>query len=88
MAKSKHAKPDEFQKEINRYLKKELQKRDQEIKHLRKQLGYNQNKFVKTDIDEQENMCQECEKGITKELEVVGRIFIICQLCGHRTKKK
>lgn len=89
MSKSKHAKPDEFQKEQIRHLKKELIRKDQEIRQLEKELGYSQNrdknkpKYI--EIDEKPD-CPDCAKGFLKEVEFIGKIFIVCPLCNFRKK--
>lgn len=86
MPKQKHARPDEFQKEQIRHLKKEIRKKDQTIRSLEKELGYNQNKTERTRKVKEENICPECSKAILQESEIVGRRFLICYLCKFRKK--
>ncbi len=89
MAKQKHAKPDEFQKEQIRHLKKELIRKDQEIRQLQKDLGYNQNKDSNRKNSRKEKNdveCLECGKGSLITLDFGIRSFLICNLCGYRKK--
>lgn len=89
MTKSKHSKPDEFFKEQLRHLRKELKRKDQEIRQLQKELGYQQNKSPKSarvkDEDPVPN-CPACAKGFLSEVEFAGRNYIICPLCSFRKK--
>lgn len=87
MSKTKHAKPDEFQKEQIRHLKKEIRRKDQIIRSLEKELGYTQNKTEKTrKVKEPQNVCPDCQKAVLQESEIVGRRFLICYLCKFRKK--
>lgn len=90
MAKSKEGREEEFHLAIIRHQKKELRKLEQKIKLLEKSLGYSQNKSEKTKskIEQDDNLCSSCGKGIVKEMEIAGRVFEICQLCHNRSKKK
>jgi hypothetical protein len=91
MSKSKHAKPAEFEREQIRNLKKQLKQAHQTIRSLEKELGYQQNRTEKhkrrEEIVEKPD-CPECSKGYLKELDLVGRIFDTCTLCGYRSKIK
>ncbi len=85
MSKSKHARPDEFQKEINRHLKKLLKQAQQEIGQLKKQLGYSQNKSSKIkQPKEQDNECQICGKGLIKVSDLGIRKIISCTTCDYK----
>lgn len=85
MSKSKHAKPDEFQKEQIRHLKKELKRANQTIRSLEKDLGYTQNKTEKTKrVKEIEDECQSCGKGLIKVSDLGIRKIISCTLCDYR----
>lgn len=86
MSKSKHAKPDEFLKEQVRHLKKEIKRKDQEIRRLEKDLGYNQNKTEKSKKDKEIDLdtCAECGKGFLKSTNLGIRTIITCSLCPYR----
>jgi hypothetical protein len=84
MSKSKHAKHDEFQKEINRHLKKLLKQAQQEIGQLKKQLGYSQNKTEKTKKDKDLNDCESCGKGVLKTSDLGIRKIISCTNCDYK----
>lgn len=87
MAKAKHAKPDEFQKEQIRHLKKELKRKDQKIRQLEKELGYNFSKTEKeTKKREDESLCKECGKGEISLMDIGVRLYAICKLCKHRER--
>lgn len=87
MSKSRHAKPDEFQKEQIRHLRKELKKANQTIRSLEKDLGYNQNKSSKSERREKEidlDLCNSCGKGIIKVSDLGIRKITTCTLCSYR----
>lgn len=85
MSKSKHAKPDEFQKEQIRHLKKELKRAHQEIGQLKKLLGYSQNNTGKSkSVKEIEDECVSCGKGLIKVSDLGIRKIISCTLCDYR----
>lgn len=92
MSKSKHAKPDEFQKEQIRHLKKEVRRKDQEIRQLQKELGYSQNKDIskkqskKQYFDEQD--CTQCGKGSLITLDFGIRKITRCNLCDYQKVSK
>ena len=91
MSKSKHARPDEFQKEQIRNLKKEVIRKDQEIRRLQKELGYSQNKDPNKKRSRREEVelepnCVECARGFLREISLVGRTFIVCSVCDYRKK--
>jgi hypothetical protein len=88
MAKSKHAKPDEFQKEQIRHLKKELKRRDQKIRQLEKELGYSQNKDTSPRKEKQRDpeLCSHCGKGELTVMDIGVRRYEICNLCKDRKR--
>lgn len=90
MSKSKHSKPDEFQKEQIRHLKKEIRRKDQQIRSLEKELGYSQNKNsgAKRSKDIDINQCFECGKGILKTSDYGVRKVTTCSLCSYRKVSK
>lgn len=90
MSKSKHAKPDEFQKEQIRHLKKELKRKDQQIRQLEKDLGYSQNKSPKTKKEKEldPDQCSECGKGTLKISDLGIRRITTCTLCTYRKVSK
>lgn len=90
MGKTKHAKDDEFHKEIIRNLRKQLKRKDQEIRSLQKSLGYNQNKMnsIKEEIEEFSDPCTFCGKGEFREIILLGRSIKTCDQCHERTKAR
>jgi uncharacterized Fe-S radical SAM superfamily protein PflX len=88
MAKKQHSKPDEFHLETIRSQLKEIRKLNQEIKRLNKLLNYRQNKVTIKELKEVSNTCIECGRGILKQVEILDRIWEICELCGKRTRIK
>ncbi len=94
VSKSKHSKADEFMKEQIRHLTKELKRKDQEIRRLEKDLGYNQNKTEKTSKREKEidlDTCNECGKGFLKVTDIGIRTITTCSLypdCKYRKVSK
>lgn len=89
MSKSKHAKSDEFHKQIIRNLRKELRRKDQEIRQLQKELGYAQNKGAKSvRVKDEEPIpnCPQCAQGFLNEVEFAGRNYIVCPACSFRKK--
>jgi len=90
MAKTRHAKPDEFQKEQIRNLRKQLKQRDQKIRQLEKLLGYNQNRdeSKKDSVIEELNVCEHCGKGFVVEtvFEGIKRKFISCTVCDYKSR--
>ena len=91
MAKSKEGRDDEFYKSQIRNFKKELKRKDQEIRQLEKQLGYNQNKSPKSEKATKNvdlNECQECGKGILQVSDLGIRKIIRCPVCTYRKVMK
>lgn len=84
MSKSKHAKPEEFQKEQIRHLKKELKRAHQTIRGLEKELGYNQNKSKVKQPKEVDNECLQCGKGLIKVSDLGIRKIISCTTCDYK----
>jgi len=90
----RHSKPDEFQKEQIRHLKKELRRKDQEIKQLQRELGYSQNKSPKSERKTKEpdlDLCPNCSKGYLKTSDIGIRKITTCSLypdCNYRKVSK
>lgn len=83
-AKLKNHKQDEFLLQQVRHLKKELKRKDQTIKQLQKELNYKPS-IVEREIEKLPK-CDQCGKGFLKEVDFVGRLFVICNVCKFRKK--
>lgn len=89
MARTKHARPQEFEREQIRTLKKELRQANQKIGELEKLLGYSQNRTEKSKREKEPDPdeCQNCGKGILKSTNLGIRTIIQCSLypdCKYR----
>lgn len=86
MGKTKHAKEEEFYKQIIRNQKKELKRKDQKIRQLEKELGYNFSKSEKEKKKQEDNLCNECGKGEVSLVDIGIRLYAICKICKHRER--
>lgn len=86
MSKSKHAKPDEFQKEQIRHLKKEVRRKDQRIRQLEKELGYSQTRTEPTRTRKEPPKCPECGRGEISLVDMGIRLYAICNFCKNRER--
>ena len=87
--RNKNRSPDEF-------LKGEIRKLKKENKQLRKELQRNYHSQDEEEIGDTEDthpkrylekkICDGCGKGEVVRLEIVGRIFETCPICGERKK--
>lgn len=87
MAKQKESKPDEFFRSQIRSLKKEnnyLRKRVRQLENLINEDIIEEVREVK----KKANICKECARGQLSELEIVGRVFEVCNVCDFRRKIK
>lgn len=92
MTKSKHAKPQEFEREQIRNLKKQLKQAHQTIRSLEKELGYknitgnlqNTRKNKEINLDQ----CENCGKGIIETKDYGVRKITTCSLCAYRKVSK
>jgi hypothetical protein len=70
-------------KALNRSLLKQLKQRSRGIhKEYNLQPDYREDKKKHIDPD-----CKSCGKGHMKEVDLAGRLFMICSICKHRVKK-
>lgn len=84
MVKKFEGRENEFYKGIIRNLKKEIKHLNKKIKQLERE-----NQFVEKEQFEDEELlpnCVECGKGYLKEINLIGKNFIICSLCNFRKK--
>lgn len=90
MSKSKHSKPQEFEREQIRHLKKEVKRLNQTIRSLEKELGYGQNKSPKSSKIKEDDLdlCNQCGKGILKTADYGIRRITTCTLCPYRKTSK
>lgn len=87
MAKSRHGKDEEFHRGIIRELRKEVKNLKQRIRQLeRQQNNYYTPQQEKEEIVEKLPKCPGCGKGFLKEIEIVNRVFSVCNLCDYRSK--
>lgn len=94
MARSKESKPEEFFLGQIRELKAENKALRRRIRQLEKR----EHQYEETDeeipnlpVGEQNNKqlyCASCGKGKLEILEVLGRVFSTCSICGDRKKLK
>lgn len=85
--KQKNHRPDEFLKEQLRHLKKQIKRKDQKIRQLEKELGFNFSKTEKeTKKREEDPKCPSCGKGDIELLDIGIRLYAICKLCKYREK--
>ena len=90
-ARQKNHKHDEFLLQQVRHYKKEIKRKDQEIRKLQKELGYGQNKMnsIKEEVEDiKSNPCDACGKGELREIIVVGRQIFTCDTCHFRSKAR
>lgn len=87
MAKSKQRnhRPDEFLREQIRHLKKEIRRKDQRIRYLEKELGY-QNKTEFVSLKKEPPKCPECAKGDMSLVDIGIRLYAVCSLCKYRER--
>lgn len=88
MARTKHAKPDEFQKEQIRHLRKELKRKDQRIRQLERELNYNQNRSPESTRERRKEppKCFQCGKGELSIMDIGIRRYTICPVCKDRVR--
>jgi hypothetical protein len=90
MTKSKDAKDDEYYKGIIRGQSKEIKRLNQKIKQLQKLLGYSQNhdgtKTKVKEVEKDEPDCPDCARGYLKEMNLMNRQYIVCDVCSYRKK--
>lgn len=86
MPKNREAKSDEFYKSIIRNQKAEIKRLKQQIRRLEKDLMLNV--YEKEEIVEIDEIhrCSECAKGELRQIELVGRLFEVCNLCNYRKR--
>ncbi len=83
--KNKNHRPDEFQKEQIRHLKKEIRRKDQTIRQLEKELGY-KDKIVIPKTVKEPVKCPDCGKGHMDLIDIGIRLYAICTLCKFRER--
>lgn len=89
MAQSKESRPEEFFKAQIRSMKKEINYLRKRVKQLENLI----NKDITQEVREvrkreKANTCKECGKGQLSEMEFVGRVFEVCDVCDFRRKIK
>jgi hypothetical protein len=82
--RSKEGKPEEFYRGQIRSLKKEIKNLRHQIKHLERTEPRSPREPDEDDIRLEE--CTQCGKGFLSVLNMVGRTFKTCNLCGWRSK--
>ena len=87
MSKSKEGRPEEFFKSQIRTLKKENNQLRKKVQQLQNQLGPKEERIAK-EPKRKENLCPNCDRGTLEELEFVGRVFEVCNVCSYRSKVK
>lgn len=91
MPKNKESKADEYYLGQIRELKKEVKSLKQVIRALEKQYLYHggpKSKAPPEPPKREETLCKECGKGKLVTVDIVGRVFVNCALCGYRKKVK
>jgi len=88
MGKTKHAKEEEFYKQIIRNNKKEIKRLSQRIRQLEKELGYQQNKTEEKSSKrkQDDSLCKNCGKGEIRIMDIGIRLYAICDLCKSRDR--
>lgn len=61
------------------------------VRHLQKRLkkaskGYRKHIIEEDDLDDRQ-LCEHCSKGYIKEMDILGRIFLSCNICNYKDKK-
>lgn len=91
MPKKKERNSDEYFRGIIRELKKEIRQLQQQLRQYEK---YSQDKYCQEETIVADNedtyvkLCDACGKGSLKEIDIIGRIFTECSVCGEKKKVK
>lgn len=90
MPKHRERNSDEFYKAQIRELKKEIRQLRQQLRQYEKYqepISQDDDDIIKDNEDTHFKFCGTCGKGKLKEIDIVGRIFEVCDVCGDRKKK-
>lgn len=94
MGKKKEKNPEEFYKGIIRNLEKRIRELERELKFYRKQFNINEasietkkdEKNTQKNIDKRPQICNLCGKGNLVIVDILGRKFLVCQMCKDRKR--
>lgn len=94
MAKVKERSGEEFYRGKLREANKKIRQLERRIKDLERHAHIfvkNQDEEMNTDTEDtyprkDPDLCKECGKGKLETIDIIGRIFQVCQLCGDRKK--
>lgn len=94
MAKTKERSGEEFYRGKLREANKKIRQLERRIKDLERHAHIfvkNQDEEIETDNENtypkfNKELCQACGKGKLEVIDIIGRIFQVCQLCGDRKK--
>ena len=96
MAKSRDAKNSEFYLGQIRDLKKQVKSLQKRLKQLERQehVFRDREDLVEEIIpdlpvgNQKKLTCDDCFKGYFEEFEILGKIIVTCNVCGHRKRLK
>jgi hypothetical protein len=81
--------PKKKEKSSEEYYKGKLREAEKQIRQLERNLKELQKREHPKKSKEQEvapEICGECGKGELRVIEIIGKGFQVCDVCGHRKK--